>query len=210
MPRPSRSSPASLHQSSSSSKRHRGSSSPVTAFASRSRARTGRTRGPHRSQAVSRSRGRASSWISPCSTGHRLPRLRCSSNPGRHIEAMTRRTSNRPWCVSSSTTAWGDRRGSPRATAFATRPLRREDRGAVRRSRRRRRDGNPGRAWASARTRYSIEWPEASVSTEAHLRMRSSSSAYHVVVEVIASEEGPDGIGHVERRFERTIPRRLQ
>ena len=69
---------------------------------------------------------------------------------------------------------------------------------------------HPGRAWASARTRYSIEWPEASVSTEAHLRMRSSSSAYHVVVEVIASEEGPDGIGHVERRFERTIPRRLQ
>jgi hypothetical protein len=69
---------------------------------------------------------------------------------------------------------------------------------------------NPGRAWASARARYKITWPEATVTTEAHLRLRSTSSRYHVVVEVIASEDGPDGIGHVERRFERTIPRRLQ
>jgi len=69
---------------------------------------------------------------------------------------------------------------------------------------------SPGRAWASARTRYAIEWPEATVTTEAHLRLRSTSSRYHVVVEVIASEDGPDGIGHIERRFERTIPRRLQ
>jgi hypothetical protein len=71
-------------------------------------------------------------------------------------------------------------------------------------------DGTPGRAWASGRARYAIEWPEAAVVTEAHLRLRSTSSRYHVVVEVIASEDGPDGIGHVERRFERTIPRRLQ
>jgi hypothetical protein len=69
---------------------------------------------------------------------------------------------------------------------------------------------SPGRAWASARARYSIAWPETTVTTEAHLRLRSSSGRYHVVVEVIASEDGPDGIGHVERRFERTIPRRLQ
>jgi hypothetical protein len=69
---------------------------------------------------------------------------------------------------------------------------------------------NPGRAWASARTRYAIEWPEASVSTEAHLRFRSTASTYHVVIEVIASEDGPDGLGHLERRFERRIPRRLQ
>jgi putative CocE/NonD family hydrolase len=70
--------------------------------------------------------------------------------------------------------------------------------------------GHPGRAWATARARYAIAWPEATVTTEAHLRLRSTSSRYHVVVEVIASEDGPDGIGHVERRFERTIPRRLQ
>ena len=71
-------------------------------------------------------------------------------------------------------------------------------------------DANPGRAWASARTRYEIAWPETTVATEAHLRLRSTESAYHVLVEVIASEDGPDGIGHVERRFERRIPRRLQ
>ncbi len=69
---------------------------------------------------------------------------------------------------------------------------------------------NPGRAWASARARYDITWPETAVATEAHLRLRSTSTSYHVVVEVIASEDGPEGIGHVERRFERRIPRRLQ
>ena len=69
---------------------------------------------------------------------------------------------------------------------------------------------DPGRAWASARTRYRIDWPETSVSTEAHLEVRSDASSYHVVIQVIAAEDGEDGIGHVERRFERTIPRRLQ
>jgi hypothetical protein len=69
---------------------------------------------------------------------------------------------------------------------------------------------NPGRAWARATTRYRIEWPEASVATEAHLALRSDANAYHVVIEVVAAEDGEDGIGHVERRFERTIPRRLQ
>jgi hypothetical protein len=68
----------------------------------------------------------------------------------------------------------------------------------------------PGRAWASARARYDIVWPEATVATEAHLQSRSSARAYHVLVEIVASEDGTEGIGHVERRFERTIPRRLQ
>jgi putative CocE/NonD family hydrolase len=71
-------------------------------------------------------------------------------------------------------------------------------------------DRASGRAWAAARTRYRIEWPETAVTTEAHLHFRSSSSTYHVLVEVVASEDGPDGIGHIERRFEREIPRRLQ
>ena len=71
-------------------------------------------------------------------------------------------------------------------------------------------DQNPGRAWASARATYEIVWPETTVSAEAHLRFRSTSSTYEVLVEVVASEDEPDGIGHVERRFERTIPRKLQ
>jgi predicted acyl esterase len=69
---------------------------------------------------------------------------------------------------------------------------------------------NPGRAWARGRARYRIEWPESSVSTEAHLDFRSDAAAYHVVIEVIATEDGTEGIGHIERRFERTIPRQLQ
>ncbi len=68
----------------------------------------------------------------------------------------------------------------------------------------------PGRSWARATARYRIEWPESSVSTEAHLELRSDANAYHVVIEVVASEDDADGIGHIERRFERTIPRRLQ
>ena len=67
-----------------------------------------------------------------------------------------------------------------------------------------------GRAWATAQARYAIAWRETSVVTEARLRFRSTATRYHVVVEVVASEDGPGGIGHVERRFERRIPRRLQ
>ncbi len=75
---------------------------------------------------------------------------------------------------------------------------------------------NPGRAWARASARYDIAWPEATVSAEAHLDLRSDAEAYHVVIEIVAAEhpegveDAGDGIGHVERRYERTIPRRLQ
>jgi uncharacterized protein len=69
---------------------------------------------------------------------------------------------------------------------------------------------NPGRAWARAASRYRIEWPETTVATEAHLELRSRTDAYHVVIQVVATEHGAEGIGHIERRFERTIPRRLQ
>jgi len=68
----------------------------------------------------------------------------------------------------------------------------------------------PGSAWARAETRYRIEWPEATVATEARLDFRSDSEAYYVVVDVVAEEEGHGGVGRVERRFERTIPRELQ
>ena len=68
---------------------------------------------------------------------------------------------------------------------------------------------DPGRAWARARSRYRIAWPEATVTTEARLDLRSDPHAYHVVIDVLAEEDGGEG-GRVERRFERTIPRRLQ
>ncbi len=71
---------------------------------------------------------------------------------------------------------------------------------------------DPGAAWARARSRYVIRWPEADCAAEATLDFRSDADAYHVVVEVVAEELSDDGtteIGRRERRFERTIPRGL-
>jgi predicted acyl esterase len=69
---------------------------------------------------------------------------------------------------------------------------------------------DPGEAWARATSRYVIRWPEADCATEARLDLRSDAESYHVVVDVIAEELAETGIGRHERRFERTIPRRLQ
>jgi len=72
---------------------------------------------------------------------------------------------------------------------------------------------DPGAAWARAKSRYVIRWPEADCAAEATLDFRSDADAYHVVVEVVAEELSDDettGIGRRQRRFERTIPRRLQ
>jgi predicted acyl esterase len=72
---------------------------------------------------------------------------------------------------------------------------------------------DPARAWARALAEYRIAWPEAEVRTEARLELRSDAAAYHVVVDVLAEEIGGEvdspGIRH-ERRYESTIPRRLQ
>jgi hypothetical protein len=69
---------------------------------------------------------------------------------------------------------------------------------------------DPGHAWARASARFVLRWPEADCATEAHLDLRSDADAYHVVVDVVAEELAETGIGRRERRFERTIPRRLQ
>jgi predicted acyl esterase len=72
---------------------------------------------------------------------------------------------------------------------------------------------DPGSAWARATSRFVVRWPEADCATEARLDLHSDADAYHVVVDVVAEEIGGDvapGIGRRERRFERTIPRRLQ
>jgi len=68
---------------------------------------------------------------------------------------------------------------------------------------------DPAQAWARASTSYRVSWPEADVVTEARLDMRSDADAYHVVVDVVAEEFGDAGIGRRERRYERTIERRL-
>jgi hypothetical protein len=66
---------------------------------------------------------------------------------------------------------------------------------------------DPGRAWARGTARYEIRWPEASVSAEARLDLRSDARTYVVVVDVLVAEEGGE---RRERRFERSIPRDLQ
>jgi predicted acyl esterase len=74
-------------------------------------------------------------------------------------------------------------------------------------------EADAGVAWARAKSRYVIRWPEADCATEATLDFRSDADAYHLVVEVVAEELSGDeatDIGRRERRFERTIPRRLQ
>jgi hypothetical protein len=68
---------------------------------------------------------------------------------------------------------------------------------------------DPGLGWARGTARYRIEWPEVTASTVARLDLRSDADAYYVAVDVVAEEES-GGIGRQTRRFERTIPRRLQ
>ena len=71
--------------------------------------------------------------------------------------------------------------------------------------------GDPALAWARGSASYRIAWPETTVQTEARLELRSDAESYHVVIEVVAAEApGEESIGRVVRRFERTIPRRLQ
>ena len=72
--------------------------------------------------------------------------------------------------------------------------------------------GDPAAAWATARTVYRVNWPEADVRTEATLDVRSDAMSYHVVIELVAEELGaePDQAAfRRERRFERTFPRNL-
>ena len=71
---------------------------------------------------------------------------------------------------------------------------------------------DPGAAWARGRTVYNLAWPEADVRAEATLEVRSDAAAYHVVVELVVEELAPEvdeAAFRRERRFERTIPRRL-
>ena len=71
---------------------------------------------------------------------------------------------------------------------------------------------DPARAWARGTAVYRVTWPEADIRTEARLALRSDADAYRVVIDVVAEELGGEiesGSRH-ERRFERTIMRRLQ
>ena len=51
---------------------------------------------------------------------------------------------------------------------------------------------DPAAGWARGRTVYRITWPEADVRTEATLEVISDSEAFHLVVELVAEELGPE------------------
>jgi hypothetical protein len=66
---------------------------------------------------------------------------------------------------------------------------------------------DPGRAWVEARAVNTLHFPEATISGLARWTIRSDASAYHVEIDVDLRE---DGERRLSRRWERTIPRRLQ
>lgn len=66
---------------------------------------------------------------------------------------------------------------------------------------------DPGNARAESRSAFTIEWPQATVASEARQVIRSDSEAYHLTVELDITE---DGEPRWSRRWERRIPRTLQ
>ena len=66
---------------------------------------------------------------------------------------------------------------------------------------------DPGCAFVDGNATYELRYPEATVRTTSHTRIDSDADAYHVTIEVTASEEGGE---RWERRWERRIPRNLQ
>jgi len=66
---------------------------------------------------------------------------------------------------------------------------------------------NPAVASADSRASLTIEWPEATVTSQVHQVVRSDADAYHLTIDLDVSENGTH---RWSRRWERRIPRRLQ
>ncbi len=66
---------------------------------------------------------------------------------------------------------------------------------------------DPGSARAESRAAFRLEWPEATVETEARQVVRSDAHAYHLELELDVRE---DGRSRWSRRWARRSPRRLQ
>ncbi|HEX9122848.1 MAG TPA: CocE/NonD family hydrolase [Actinomycetota bacterium] len=66
---------------------------------------------------------------------------------------------------------------------------------------------DPGDARAESRTAFVLEWPEATIETEARQVVRSDAGAYHLALELDVRENGET---RWSRRWERRVPRRLQ
>jgi len=66
---------------------------------------------------------------------------------------------------------------------------------------------DPAVASADSRASVTIEWPEATVTSQVHQVVRSDAEAYHLTIDLDVSENGTH---RWSRRWERRIPRRLQ
>lgn len=66
---------------------------------------------------------------------------------------------------------------------------------------------DPGRAWAKGGTTFELRFPEASVRATSRGTLRSDAASYHLELDLEVAE---DGRVRKTRRWERTIPRRLQ
>ena len=128
--------------------------------------------------------------------------------PPKKVEPEEPTRSSPPSSDGSCATASAGRPGCDELRLGLRLLVRREDQRAVRRARRSRqeRSGVPGPVrgldTASTGPRHRFR--------PRHTLRPVGRKLVHVVIQVIAVEDGEDGIGHVERRFERTIPRRLQ
>ena len=171
----------SRRRSSSSSRRRRGSSSRVIASGWRWRGRTGRTRGRRRKAAPSR-------WLA-ATVELELPVLAgppvAPAPASRHL---LRRPGRTPRSRTESEPAPAVRRSIERdavgrqtrvVTGYGSsyeRAVRRNDRRALRRRSSASLRATRVARGRRARARYDIEWPETTVSTEAHLRFRSTAT----------------------------------
>jgi uncharacterized protein len=66
---------------------------------------------------------------------------------------------------------------------------------------------DPAVARADSRASLTIEWPEATITSQVHQVVRSDAEAYHLTIELDVSE---NGMPRWSRQWERRIPRRLQ
>jgi hypothetical protein len=66
---------------------------------------------------------------------------------------------------------------------------------------------DPGKGRAESRSTFTVEWPEATVETEAQQVVESDADAYHLTIELDVSEKAER---LWSRRWDRRIPRRLQ
>ena len=181
-------------RSRSSSRRPRGSSSRATGCGSRSRAPTGRTSGRRRAARRSRSSAASVELVLPVLDGPPpLPAPGLPPTTGKDTHApATRTTSSRRSSGGSRRTSSSTRPAPSRATARLRGAVRSPRRGAVR-GHGRRLEGRPGaRLGARARPSTASPGPRRTCAPRRRSTCARTPTAYHVVVELVAEELGPE------------------